>query len=120
MNYQNLILNLIKTLPNFDCIDDEGNNICHHLAKYGNLNIFDNLIKKHNPNWGNILNQRNDVGQTPLHIAVKNNNQKLANKFVKLGAKENILDIYGNSCIKNNNQLGGGYNKKIIKGTRYL
>ena len=106
MVYSELVLKLIKTLPNFNCIDDEGNNICHHLASCGDEKLFKNLTRKHSPNWKSILNQRNDEGQTPLHVAVKNNKQELAKDFVKLGASQDILDIYGNSCSVS--QQGGG------------
>lgn len=117
MSYSNLILKLIKTLPQFDCVDDDGNNICHHLAQSGDEKIFNKMLKEHKPNWNGILNQRNDLGQTPLHLAIKNNKQDLANKFIKLGANKDILDIYGNSCY---DIQSGGSNKQIIKGKRHL
>lgn len=117
MPYSNLVLKLIKTLPNFDSIDDEGNNICHHIAVSGDYNILKEICNEHKPNWKAILNQRNDEGQTPLHLAVQNKKQKIAQKFIKLGAKKNILDIYGNKCIQEQN---GGGNKCIIKGKRII
>lgn len=117
MSYSNLVLKLIKTLPNFDCVDDDGNNVCHHLAKCGDEKIFLELQKNHSPNWSGILNQQNDKGQTPLHIAIKNNKQKLADKFIKLGADENVLDINGNSCKK---VQSGGSIKQVIKGQRII
>lgn len=117
MSYSNLVLNLIKTLPNFDCVDDDGNNVCHHLAKSGDYKIFTQLQKKHSPNWNGILNQQNHLGQTPLHLAIKNNKQKLADKFITLGADENILDINGNTCKK---IQSGGSTKQVIKGKRIL
>ena len=117
MAYSNLVLKLIKTLPNFDCVDDDGNNICHHLAECGDEKIFTELSKSHSPNWSGILNQRNDEGQTPLHLAIKNNKQNLANKFIKLGANQDILDVYGNTCKQI--QSGGGQ-KQIITGKRIL
>lgn len=119
MVYLSLVLKLIKTLPDFNCVDDEGNNICHHLAKYGDKKIFNKLSNEHSPNWNGLLNQRNDNGQTPLHLAIQHNNQELANKFVKLGANKNILDINGNSCIKVQN--GGGLKNEVkIQGKRTL
>lgn len=116
MIYSNLVLKLIKTLPNFDCIDDQGNNICHHLSVYGDETLFNKLLKTHFPNWSSLLNQSNDEGQTPLHLAVKYNKNKLAQKYIKYGANQNILDIYGNKCLqtkdKNNNTKITG--KRII------
>ena len=85
MSNDKLILKLIKTMPNFDCIDDEGNNICHHLAEYGNLKLFGAISKEHFPAWNKMLNQRNDCGDTPLHVAIKNNKQKLAEKYISMG-----------------------------------
>ncbi|ADO67262.1 hypothetical protein crov229 [Cafeteria roenbergensis virus] len=116
MIYSELVLKLINTLPNFDCIDDNGNNICHHLASYGDEQIFKSLTKTHTPNWKSILNQRNDEGQTPLHVAVKNNKQKLAKDFIKLGSNQDILDIYGNSCtFKQNGDSVKHINNKDVK-----
>lgn len=120
MVYSELVLKLIKTLPNFDCIDDEGNNLCHHLAVCGDDKLFKSLIQSHSPNWNNLLNQRNDEGQTPLHLAVKNNKHKLAQKYIKYGANQNILDIYGNTCLQLYPNQEGGSNKKIIKGKRII
>ena len=120
MSYSNLVLNLINTLPNIDCVDDEGNNICHHLAKYGDKKILNKMFKNYKPNWKSLLNKRNDEGDTPLHIAVKNNNI-LVNEFIKLGADKNISDIHGHVItLDKNSQKGGGINQQKIKGKRIL
>lgn len=118
MSYSNLLLKIINTLPKFDCIDDDGNNICHQIASYGDYNFFKKLYKSNNPKWENILNQRNYQGKTPLHIAVKNDKQKLAEQFIKLGADTNIIDVEGKSC--KNDMSGGGNKNKIIKGKRNI
>lgn len=115
MIYNKLVLDLIKTLPKFDQVDDEGNNICHHIAKNGDDKIFNILKKNHFPNWSGILNQRNADGDTPLHLAIKNNKQTLVNKYIKLGANKNMVDINGNNCHKT--QTGGSGK---ITGKRYL
>lgn len=110
-----LIINLIKTLPNFYSVDDEGNNICHQIAKYGNKNIFNKIEKENYPLWSKILNQRNSSGHTPLHLAILNKNNSIADKFIKLGAHK-LPDLDGNIFI--NKQNGGG--SKKIKFKRFL
>lgn len=118
MSYSDLVLNIIKTLPNIDCIDDDGNNICHHLARYGDKKILNKMSKDHKPNWKSLLNKRNDEGDTPLHIAAKNNN--LVNEFIKLGADKNICDVNGNKVsLEKISQKGGGNSQKI-KGKRII
>ena len=116
MSYTNLVLKLIQTLPEIDSIDDEGNNICHHLANCGDVKILNKISKDHKPNWTSLLNKRNDEGDTPLHIAAKNNN-KLVSEFIKMGAHLNITDI--NRKTVDFQQKGGGIVQKI-KGKRIL
>ena len=119
MLYNNLILNLIKIFPNFGDLDDNGNNVCHHIARYGDNKIFKHIRKNNSYNWKQLLNQRNDFGDTPLHIAMKYNNSSLIDTFKHLGAN-NISNSQSNF-----NQNGGGNNKSQsnitkIKGKRYL
>jgi len=125
MSNSELIMKLIKTLPKIDCIDDEGNNICHHLAnnKNNTNTIFNNVLKNNDfkPNWKGLLNKRNDDGNTPLHVAIKNKNTKLAEQFIKLGANNKIPDLTGSYVQFDTKQKGGGSNKTIkITGKRVL
>lgn len=99
---ENLISNLIHTLPSFDSVDEEGNNIIHHLSQYGDLTLMRNVIKKNKIHLGKLVNQRNQYGNTPLHLAVGGGNQKIADYLVKKGCDPSICNFKGESCqIKN-------------------
>jgi ankyrin repeat protein len=131
---ENLVNNLIKTLPNINSVDDEGNNIIHHFAQYGDLDLMRKVVKKNDISISCLLNQRNQDGNTPLHLAVGGGNQKLADYLVQKGANPEICNFKGEKCLQKNNlkiknknknsQNGGGSDsesedKKII-GTRKI
>jgi|UniRef100_A0A6C0IXF0 uncharacterized protein len=64
----------------------------------------------------NIINSHNELGKTPLHIAVKNNNQDIANILIKFGADTKIVDNKGQHIVWVPEQKGGN---KII-GKRFV
>jgi len=117
---ENLISNLIHTLPSFDSIDDNGNNIIHHLSKHGDLTLMKNVIKKNKIFLNTLINQRNQEGNTPLHVAVGGGNQNVADYLIKKGCDSSICNFKGQSCELKNNFITGGGNKEIIRGTRKL
>ena len=61
-----------------------------------------------------IINKPNNQGNTPLHLAVKNNSIPLTNILLDYGAIKAIPNINGNTI-----QLGGNINSSY-KGKRYL
>lgn len=100
---ENLINNLIKTLPNINSIDDEGNNIIHHFAQYGDLDLMRKILKKNDIQISSLVNQRNQDGNTPLHLAVDGGNQKLADYLVIKGANPEICNFKGEKCLQKTN-----------------
>jgi len=124
---ENLISNLIQTLPSYDSVDDNGNNIIHHLSQYGDLSLMRNVVKKNKIPLHKLLNQQNQDGNTPLHLAVGGGSQDLADYLVKKGCDSTICNFKGESCqLKNNfskKLSGGGLNKEDnekITGTRKI
>lgn len=95
-----LLCNIIKTLPRIDMVDDNGNNLIHHFAGYGELELFKKIVNENKINMKTLLNQRNENGDTPLHIAVRNNNQEIADYLIKKGSNPSIVNFKGESCIK--------------------
>jgi len=90
-------------------------NNLHELVYDNNTQkVFKFLKSLNNPE--NIINLHNEFGKTPLHIAVKNNNQEIANILIKFGADTNIVDNKGQHIVWVPEQKGGN---KII-GNRFL
>ena len=82
----------------FKCQDFNGNTLLHLLAPYYSENIdikilLDNVLEK---DCSQFINTQNDYGQTPLLIAVMNDENDLANKMESAGADKSIVDINGN------------------------
>jgi ankyrin repeat protein len=96
----------------------KGNNIVHELVDNYNKNEIikelENLMEKEE--LIKIINQKNFKGLTPLHCAIKNNNQECAQQLINYGANINIPTNDG-YIIKWFHQKGG--NTKIT-GKRYL
>jgi len=62
----------------------------HILAKYGNFECFERILGRMQGEEKDILNKNND---TPLMVAIENNNSKVASVLIDLGAnlnKENL------------------------------
>lgn len=81
---ESIISNIIKNNVNFNKPDNDGNLLLHILV---NQNKKDDIIEllKHNP----TIIYKNKDGDTPLSIAVKNNNQE-------------IVELLQNYCNLNN------------------
>ena len=142
-----IVFKLINTSENKECCDKDGNNHLHHLVNQGNARIVKQYILTilNNSNKKNILNKKNNQGNTPLHIAVKRNFQIIADLLVQAGADTNLSNkknmvvkyVPGNyptdsprdetsnklaEMIFNNhrvfNQMGGSQKKTVYKGKR--
>ena len=87
----------------------------HELVYDNNIQKITEFLKSQN-NPKDVINSYNDFGKTPLHIAVKNNNQAIANLLIKFGADTNIIDNKGQHIVWAPVQKGGN---KII-GKRFL
>jgi ankyrin repeat protein len=116
-----ILLKFIQMVPEINGIDSNCNNILHHVVESGDFRIvnkFLNIAEKKGK-LREIINCYNDDGLTPLHIAVKNNFQAIAEILVLFGANKNIPDNNGQKVIYVPEQIGGD-NTKVIYGKRYL
>ena len=95
----------------------------HYLVECGNYNSIKNYINNFKNKYINFtektLNQINDDGKTPLHLAIENNYQDIANLLVKSGANPDIIDPKGRKAFYVSYQKGGS-KKNIYYGKRYL
>jgi ankyrin repeat protein len=84
---------------NLNFLDKKGNNILHKLVKSNNLTILkdtlENLIE--NGKLNNLINQKNYLGYTPLHIAISKHNQSFSQLLINNGADIRILTDNGYS-----------------------
>ena len=124
-----LLIKFIRMMPVSDNVDDDGNNFIHHLVERGDYDSINEFLNRYLMEGFNdkVINLTNDSGETPLHLAVKNNFQDIAQLLIDFGADKDIKDKNGN-IIKwvdeeksKCNLIGGGNKKKItIYGTRKL
>ena len=74
-------------------ISNKGENLLHFVN--GSVEIADYLIAN-----GLDLDQKDEKGNTPLHIATKNVFVELVQFFVKTGADPMIRNSEGNTCYE--------------------
>jgi hypothetical protein len=98
-----ILINFIIDTNNdtiFEIIDNEKNNILHHLCSItDNINhdkIYD-IIKKIILIKNDIINYQNKNYETPIIIAAKNNHEDIIYFFKSMNCNMNLLDIFGNS-----------------------
>jgi len=137
-----LVIKLIKTSANDDDCDDNGNTHLHHLVETGNHVLVKDYILEilNDKNKFNILNKKNDNGDTPLHLAVKNNNQIIAHLLAQAGSNTELINNDGKKiqyvASEDNEsdspddhssvyfteviQMRGGGKRKIYKGHRKI
>ena len=117
-----ILLKFFKMVPKLDYSDKESNNILHHLVETGNPNIVFKFLKtayKKN-NLKDVINQYNEEGKTPLHIAVLSNFQDIAELLVQFGASKDIVDEKGQKVVWIPEQKGGRRKINKIYGKRYI
>jgi ankyrin repeat protein len=77
---------------------ETGQTILHCIAKnYNNIPDIDNVLKKilTNTNVKSFINMKDNQGNTALHIALDNNNQRLCNILINAGADPKIRNNMG-------------------------
>ena len=122
-----VLFKLFDMVPYTEFTDDNNNNILHQLVLNADSKlIYEFLISsKLKGNLKKILNSTNKNNDTPLHLAVKNKKQDIADILVNFGANKNLKNNQGQKIKWVNNQVGG-YSKKIDKsnnrilGKRYI
>ena len=89
------------------------------ISKNSNDEVLNLLLKeKKSNNIEKIINKVDEYGNTPLHLAVSSNNQKIAHLLIKFGASPEIVNARGEEVIwipieKKNKHFVTG--KRIIK-----
>ena len=119
-----LLIKFFTMVPKLDYNDKKNNNMLHYLVKLGNTNLVLKFLKMayEKNNIKKIINEYNEEGKTPLHIAVSNNFQNIAKLLIKFGASKEIVDEKGQKVVWVPEQKGGSIKKKVKKffGKRYL
>ena len=94
----NLILYILKKNNCcFKCQNAEGNTILHLLVSfYNNDKIKSIVCQLLNKDCRDFINIQNNQGQTPILLAVMNNEHELAEKLENAGADGSIEDNNGN------------------------
>lgn len=85
------------------------NTYLHHLIEYGNLTVF-NKVFMYETKISNIINEKNNNGETPLLLASRLQKQNICNVLLRLGADIQQNDNNGNTvfhyiCLYNLNQI---------------
>ncbi|PVD33487.1 hypothetical protein C0Q70_04743 [Pomacea canaliculata] len=75
-----------------DTPDSEGFSVLHRIAVTDRSHL---VPVEEFAQHGTSINQKNPQGNTPLHLAVKNNNLEVAKELVKCGAGVNDVDAEG-------------------------
>ena len=95
------------------------NNTLHEIVLSGNYDRVNEYLKyqKSVNNINNVINSYDSHCKTPLHLAVSNQHQNIANLLVKYGASTDIVDDMGQKVVWIPEQKGGS---TIILGKRYI
>lgn len=114
-----ILLEFFTMVPKLNYVDDNHNNILHHIVSSGDELMVINFLEvaKMKGNLEGIINKYNNEGKTPLHIAVSKNHQIIADILVKYGASKDITDDKGQKVVWVPEQKGGG---QKIYGKRYI
>jgi ankyrin repeat protein len=122
-----VLFKLFDMVPYTEFTDDDNNNILHQLVLNADSKlIYEFLISsKLRGNLKKIINSKNKNNDTPLHLAVKNKKQDIADILINFGANKNLKNNQGQKIKWVDNQVGGNkkieknINKKIV-GKRYI
>ncbi|XP_064273154.1 nuclear factor NF-kappa-B p105 subunit isoform X5 [Passer domesticus] len=80
--------------------DDNGDNVLHLAIIHLHTELVKNLLEvMPSLNYNDIINMRNDLYQTPLHLAVITKQAKVVEDLLKAGADVSLLDRHGNSVL---------------------
>ncbi|XP_063278220.1 nuclear factor NF-kappa-B p105 subunit isoform X4 [Prinia subflava] len=80
--------------------DDNGDNVLHLAIIHLHTELVQNLLEvMPDLSYNSIINMRNDLYQTPLHLAVITKQAKVVEDLLNAGADVNLLDRHGNSVL---------------------
>ena len=123
-------MNNLKKLLKKEDIDN--NNILHLLVNEDKYNKVSKILNKtHVWEHKQIINNRNNEGNTPLHLAVKNKNNKMIGLLLNYGADKDIINgngkridifnvtggVYKITNTKFNREKYNNEKKRVIKNT---
>ncbi len=74
---------------------DENGNTLLHLAVLESYDVFKKVLSKTECFEAKCVNTQNQEGDTPLHVAIKNNALDKIKDLVEAGAKTNIMNKAG-------------------------
>ena len=116
------LLNNIFKMTNLNEIDEDGNTYLHHLVGSGNKEYVKDFLKlcdKKNLE-SNLINKPNNNNETPFFLAVKNNNQEIAQMLYQNGGNPEIINKDGMNISYDEINQNGGSLKTIIYGERKI
>lgn len=125
-NYIKIIKKLIKFIPE-DTVDKNNNNILHILAELKDEKLMENILEDYLKNGSikNLINNKNEDGNTVLHLAAEKKNNNVIDLLIDYGANPRITNNKGlflaNRDVPISNQSGGSKPPRSItpiKGTR--
>ncbi|EHA8591568.1 ankyrin repeat-containing protein [Cocos nucifera] len=88
---------ILKQCPHTDeLLDGRGNNFLHAAFHEGKLDVVKKIISKR-PDLKELLNEQDNMGDTPLHTAVRNSDQESVN-FLLRDKNIHINVINNNNC----------------------
>ena len=114
------------------CADANGNTVLHYLSgnvgknmSGGNATVVDNVSNENakveivdmllnSPKGQELINRQNNMGETPILLAVKSGEELIANKLDESGANKNIPDIDGNVVEEDAKNQPNQENKEIV------
>jgi len=88
--------------------DNDGNNLLHHIVLKNDIKTLTSLVN--GSNVSQIINHQNNRGDTPIHIAVRNQNEEIAKMLDNNGADLKIKNSKGEN-VASSEEEGKNQNK---------
>lgn len=85
---------LIDAGSRTDTVNNNGNTVIHELIKKNNSWLLTKLLKKADCN---IINHKNKTGESPLYLAIDNDDIETIKTLIAYKANIYVMDAYGNN-----------------------
>ena len=94
-----ILVRLMSMIPNF--VDYNSQPILHQIVNRGDKDLVSQIIKnmERSRQLGDFINLKDEEGNTPLHIAVINGYDDIADLLISKGADTQIEDANGNLVV---------------------